>query len=140
MHFRSLTPEFAVTSQISLGDLPAIAAAGYRAIMCNRPDQESAGQPPFAAIKAEAAKLGLDAVYIPIAGLRIGAEQSAAFDAAFERLPKPILAYCRSGNRSTGLWSVSQSSRKPVAAATAGEQRQASGILGAMRRFVQGGG
>ena len=138
MHIRSVTPEFAVTSQISPGDLPAIAAAGYRAIVCNRPDQESAGQPPFAAIKAEAARLGLDAVYIPVAGLRIGADQTATFDAAFERLPKPILAYCRSGNRSSGLWSISQSSRK--AAATAGEPRHASGILGAMRRFVQGGG
>ncbi|KHJ59198.1 beta-lactamase hydrolase domain-containing protein, partial [Burkholderia glumae] len=74
--------------------------AGFRAVICNRPDGESADQPAFAEIAAAARELGLDARYLPVeAADRIGEAQVDAFGAMLDALPKPVLAYCGSGRR-----------------------------------------
>ncbi|MDS0861826.1 aminotransferase class V-fold PLP-dependent enzyme [Burkholderia pseudomultivorans] len=96
---------FAASRQIATDDLKAIRSAGFRAILCNRPDGESADQPAFAEIAAAARALGLDARYLPVDGARIGDAEIDAFGAMLEALPKPVLAYCGSGKRSATLWS-----------------------------------
>ena len=58
MNVMPLTDEFAVTAQISVDDVSAIAEAGYKTIICNRPDYETADQPVFADIKAAAEAAG----------------------------------------------------------------------------------
>ncbi|RQS68681.1 TIGR01244 family phosphatase [Burkholderia sp. Bp8963] len=95
---------FAASRQIMPEDLRAIRNAGYRSVICNRPDGESADQPAFAEIAAAARELGLDAQYLPVESGHIGDAEVDAFAAMVDALPKPVLAYCRSGNRSGMLW------------------------------------
>ncbi|MBR7964639.1 TIGR01244 family phosphatase [Burkholderia vietnamiensis] len=95
---------FTASRQITPAELKAIRNAGFRAVICNRPDGESADQPSFDEIAAAARELGLDARYLPVERDGIGDEQVDAFGALVDALPKPVLAYCRSGSRSGMLW------------------------------------
>ncbi|KVO98956.1 class V aminotransferase [Burkholderia ubonensis] len=95
---------FAASRQIMPDDLKAIRDAGFRAVICNRPDGESADQPAFDEIAAAARELGLDARYLPVRSDHIGDAEVDAFGAMVDALPKPVLAYCRSGNRAGLLW------------------------------------
>ncbi|KVT86739.1 NAD(FAD)-dependent dehydrogenase [Burkholderia ubonensis] len=85
MNIRKLTDTLSVSPQITAADLPALSAAGFRAIVCNRPDGEGPDQPTVAEIRAAAAPL----------------------DA-------PVLAYCRTGTRSATLWALSQAGLRPL--------------------------
>ena len=66
MDIRKIDDRFSVTGQINITDIPAIAAAGFKGIVCNRPDLEGFDQPPHTDIKDAAAKSGLGFAYIPI--------------------------------------------------------------------------
>src|SRR3546814_15265252 len=66
MTIRSLTPALRVSPQIDPADVVALAASGFRSIVCNRPDGEEAGQPTAAAIAAAAEAHGLRFVHIPV--------------------------------------------------------------------------
>jgi len=80
------------------GDIGALKAKGFRAIICNRPDHKDPGQPDFAAA-------GLEARHIPVRSDAISPADVAAFGRAIDELPGPVLGYCRSGKRSTAMWS-----------------------------------
>ena len=108
MQFKSLTPDLSVGPQLAEADLPAIAQAGFKSLICNRPDGEAAGQATFAAIQTAAQRLGLVCRYLPVETGKVTAEQGGVFGLLMEELPKPVLAYCRSGLRSSTLWSLSQ--------------------------------
>lgn len=95
---------FVASRQIVPDDLRAIRSAGFRSVICNRPDGEEADQPAFEAIAAAARELGMDARYLPVERDRIGDAEVDAFDALLDSLAKPVLAYCRSGSRSAALW------------------------------------
>ncbi|RAG29806.1 class V aminotransferase, partial [Burkholderia multivorans] len=68
-------------------DLRAIRDAGYRAVICNRPDGEDADQPAFEEIAAAARELGLDARYLPVRRDEIGDADVEAFAALVDALP-----------------------------------------------------
>ena len=85
-------------------ELKAIRNAGFRSVICNRPDGESPDQPAFDEIAAAARELGIEARYLPIEAGSNGDAQVDAFGALVNALPKPILAYCRTGNRAGMLW------------------------------------
>jgi sulfide:quinone oxidoreductase len=105
MSIQSISPDFAVAGQISAGDLPAIAQAGFKSIICNRPDGEGgAAQPAFASVEQAAQSQGLQARYLPVISGQMTAEQVAAMAQLLAELPAPVLAYCRSGARSAALW------------------------------------
>lgn len=106
MDLRQITDDFTVSPQIDCADLPAIAAAGFRSILCNRPDNEDPGQCAYDDISAAATAAGLEVRAVPIVSGRVTPADTAAFRAALDELPKPILAYCRSGTRCTMLWSM----------------------------------
>ncbi|WP_025861149.1 TIGR01244 family sulfur transferase [Acetobacter papayae] len=101
MSVRRLTTDFVVSPQISVQDITAIRDAGFKTIICNRPDGEEPGQPSAQSIGEAAAAAGLSFIAIPV-----GAGQAPSSDAIIETqeaintLPGPIFAYCRSGNRS----------------------------------------
>lgn len=102
MEIRQIDPQLAVSGQIGPDDVAAVAARGFRAIVCNRPDGEEAGQPRFAEVAAAARAAGLEARHIPVSG-PVSDTQAAAFGAALSDLPAPVLAYCRSGARSAAI-------------------------------------
>jgi uncharacterized protein (TIGR01244 family) len=99
-----ITPDYSVAPQIAPGDVAGIADRGFRTIMCNRPDGESAGQPAADAVRAEAERLGLSFAYLPVVSGQIVPQNVEDFRAALSRLPAPVLAYCRSGARCQNLW------------------------------------
>ena len=104
MDIRMITQDFSVSPQIAAADLLALRAHGFRSVICNRPDGEEPGQPSFAEI-AEAARMhGLEPRHVPVQAGMIGTRDVAAFVAALDGLPLPVLAYCRSGARSATLW------------------------------------
>lgn len=107
MTFTRITPDYSAAPQITPDDVPAIAALGFRTIMCNRPDGEEAAQTDFAAIEAAAAAQGLATAHVPVVSGRITPGDVDAFREALARLPGPVLAYCRSGARCQNLWSLS---------------------------------
>jgi cysteine desulfurase len=96
---------FSASRQIAPADLKAIRHAGFRSVICNRPDGESPDQPAFEEIAAAAREWGIEARYLPIEPGSIDDAQVDAFGALVDALPKPILAYCRSGSRAGMLWS-----------------------------------
>jgi sulfide:quinone oxidoreductase len=112
MDIRHLSPGLAVSGQIEAADVAEIAAAGFRTIICNRPDGEAADQPSSGAIRRAASAAGLAFRYIPIIPGQLTEDDVAEFAKALDSLPGDILAYCRSGARSTNLWSLAQESRR----------------------------
>lgn len=122
MDIRKITPAYAVSPQIDPTDIPAIAAAGFTTVICNRPDGEIPPSHHASVMQAAAEAAGLTFVIIPVthAGLnaQIVADQRAALDAS----SGPVLAYCASGTRSSIVWSLGQAGDMPtdeIIAATA---------------------
>ena len=103
MHITQISDDFSVSSQITPADVAEIANAGYKSIICNRPDFEEPTQPMFNDIANAAHDAGLKSAHVPITGMPTPAQISEMANAISE-LPKPIFAYCRSGNRSSILF------------------------------------
>lgn len=95
-----------VAGQIGPEDLPGLAARGVTSIVNNRPDGEEPGQPTSAAIEAAAAAAQIVYAHVPVAG-GFAADQVEAMAAALER-PGRVLAFCKSGTRSTLLWALAR--------------------------------
>jgi len=108
MIIKKLTDELSVTAQIEVTDLAEIARLGFKSLIANRPDGESPDQPAFSQIGAAAKMAELEARYIPVVVGQVSDRDVSAFKAAFAELPKPVLAYCRSGTRSAALWDLSK--------------------------------
>lgn len=119
-----VTPDFSVAPQLEPADVPALAAAGVRTVICNRPDGE-AGQTPAAELQRAAEAQGLGFRYIPVSGGGMTPENVEEMAQTLAGTPGPHLAYCRSGTRSINLWALAEAGRRsPVemieAAAAAG--------------------
>ncbi len=100
---------FSSADQISPDDLATLAAAGFRSIICNRPDHEGgAAQPAAETLGAAAGALGLKFAYLPVTPGAIAPADAAAFAQLLAELPGPVLAFCRSGNRSTSLYRLAR--------------------------------
>ncbi|MEM1132248.1 MAG: TIGR01244 family sulfur transferase [Pseudomonadota bacterium] len=107
--FRTLTPEMLVSPQISTADVAAAKEQGVTLIVNNRPDGEAPDQPAGAEIQAAAEAAGIAYVEIPVGHAGFSAPQIEALNAALvENGDGKTLAYCRSGTRSTFLWSLAQ--------------------------------
>lgn len=103
---RTIDPTVAVAPQIDPGDVAELAAAGFAAIVNNRPDDEDRGQPSGAEIAAAAAAAGLAYVAIPVTHAGFSPPQIDAMAALLAAAKGPVLAYCRSGTRSCTLWAL----------------------------------
>ncbi|MGD9600916.1 MAG: TIGR01244 family sulfur transferase [Gammaproteobacteria bacterium] len=99
------TPAFATSPQLQPEDLAAIAAAGFRSVINNRPDREGGDeQPTSATLQAAAARAGLRYVYMPTVPSEITAQTVETFARHLAELPAPVLAFCYSGGRATRLF------------------------------------
>jgi sulfide:quinone oxidoreductase len=112
MDIRKITDDFAVAPQIREADVAAIAQAGYRAVICNRPDGESGDQPRSSDIAAAVTASGMEWRMLPVS--QISRTDVDAFASLLAELPKPVLAFCRSGTRCTTLWSLTEIDKRPV--------------------------
>jgi sulfide:quinone oxidoreductase len=108
---RTLTDTLSVSPQLSPDDIDAAAAAGFRTIINNRPDGEEPGQPRSADLAARAAAAGVAYTHIPVVSGQIGSEDIAAFGAVLSAGKGKMLAFCRTGTRSTTLWALAQANQ-----------------------------
>lgn len=104
MRIVKITPDIAVSEQIGPEDVAAIAAAGYKVLINNRPDGEAPGQPTSAAMAAAAAEHGMAYVYYPVSGMNFPGPDLQYLATVFADAAGPALAFCRSGTRSINLW------------------------------------
>jgi len=106
MEMKPITADLSVSAQITVADIQTIKDAGFRSIICNRPDGEGPDQPTFSDIENAALSAGLEPLYQPVIAGSISADDVAAFQNALTALPAPVFAYCRTGNRCTMLWNL----------------------------------
>jgi len=107
-NFRTLSDSVFASEQISLADVATAKAAGITTIINNRPDGEEPSAPQSDAVEAEASASGLAYVSIPIGHSGFSEHQVDAMVEALEKADGAVLAYCRSGTRSTFLWALAQ--------------------------------
>lgn len=108
MSEQQLTPTLWVSAQIGPDRVSALAEQGFTDVICNRPDGETEGQPPFEAIRRAAETVGIRAHYLPVVPGQFGRAEAARMAALLASAPGKTLAYCRTGNRSASLWAVDQ--------------------------------
>jgi uncharacterized protein (TIGR01244 family) len=102
---RQLTDDVSVAPQLTPQAMAEAARAGFRSVINNRPDfEEGPRQPTNASIEAAAREVGLQYRFLPVNGAYQSPQEIAAFAALLDELPRPILAFCRSGARSTRLF------------------------------------
>jgi len=107
--FNRLSKNFAVSAQLAPQDMAAVAQAGYRSVIINRPDGEGGEQQPASKDVMKAAKdAGLTIVYQPVISGGMTEQDVMRFKQHLDELPAPVLAYCRSGTRCTNLYQASQ--------------------------------
>lgn len=106
--FRKLTETFFASPQIGTDDIAQAASLGFATVINNRPDGEEPGQPEGDDIAQAVRAAGMEYVAIPIGQAGFGEAQIAAMTDALVRSEGKVLAFCRSGTRSTFLWSLAQ--------------------------------
>lgn len=105
--FREVVPDFSVAAQLSVDDIARAAANGFKTIINNRPENEEPGQPRDAEMKAAVEAAGLTYRALPFAGPPPPAVVGETA-ILLEQAPGPILAFCRSGQRSVMAWAMAQ--------------------------------
>ena len=142
MEIRQVTGNFSVSPQIAPGDLEALRAEGFTLVINNRPDGEEPGQPAGADIEAAAREAGLAYRAIPVAG-GFAEPQVAAMGEAIQSAAGPVFAFCRTGTRSTLLWSLARASKggdpDAIAEAAAGAGYDIAPVRAAVDQLAGGG-
>jgi uncharacterized protein (TIGR01244 family) len=102
----SLAPGLSVTGRLDTPDIEALADAGIRTIINNRPDGEDRGQLPAADARRLAEARGIAYHHIPITAATLSRADVDAFAAVLRDAPAPVVAHCRTGTRSALLWAL----------------------------------
>lgn len=107
----AVTPNFSVSSQLRPEDMDTVAAHGFKAVVNNRPDGEGGNAQPTSQQMENAARAaGLAYAHLPVVGGAITSEQTAEMRDLLNKLPSPMLAFCRSGARSAQLFGLARES------------------------------
>lgn len=106
MKIKPIDDDVYVCGQIAPTDIPALKEFGIATIICNRPDDEEADQPSFEEIKRAADEVGIATFHVPVVPMGIAEEDLIAMRDALEKADKPLLAFCRSGGRSSTIYSL----------------------------------
>ncbi|KPF64366.1 TIGR01244 family sulfur transferase [Porphyrobacter sp. AAP60] len=103
MELHQVDADFAVAPQMQPEELAGLAAAGFVAVICTRPDAEEPGQPPLDVMRNAAQAAGIAFHHIPVAGGIFPAASVAAFGAIRRGTHGKVLGYCRSGTRAVTM-------------------------------------
>jgi len=106
--FRQLAEGVYVSPQITPDQLAEAKRLGVSLVINNRPDDEAEAQPAGAVIEAAAHSAGMGYLAIPISHAGFSDAQVTAMASALAGAAGPVLAYCRSGTRSTLLWALAE--------------------------------
>jgi uncharacterized protein (TIGR01244 family) len=106
---RPIADNVFVAPQMEPTAMAEVARLGFRSVINNRPDFEHGpDQPTSAAVEAAARAAGLEYRFLPVNGGYQSPEEIAEFGRLLAELPHPVLAFCRSGARSTRLFMAAQ--------------------------------
>lgn len=114
MDIRPLSPDFAVSPQIDVADIPQIAKAGYKLIICNRPDTEVPPSHRSLEIQAAAEAAGMTFEYLPVTHQDLTQDLVLKQSELVDQAQGPVFAYCASGTRSSIVWSYGQAGKLPT--------------------------
>lgn len=114
MDIRQISPDYAVSPQIEPADMPAIKAAGFHAVICNRPDAEVPHELSAEVMRIAAEAAGLAFHVNPVTHQTLNMDMVASQMNALAEAGGPVLAYCASGTRSSIVWSLGQAEKMPV--------------------------
>lgn len=114
MDIRHLTPDYAVSPQITPQDIPALKAAGFTTVICNRPDPEIPAELHAATMRAAVEAAGMRFVVNPVIGGALTMDNVTAQADAIAASTGKVFAYCASGNRSSIVWALSQAGTRPT--------------------------
>jgi len=140
MEIRPLTPRYAVSPQISVEHLPAIAAAGIATVICNRPDTEVPVEQQATAIRAAAEAAGLRFEELALTTDTMTPQNVARQHALIEDSEGPVLAYCRTGTRCSVVWALTQAGRMEtdkILGATTAAGYQLSGMRPVLEQMAR---
>jgi uncharacterized protein (TIGR01244 family) len=102
---QQLSADVCVAPQLEPSAMAWAAQAGFKSVINNRPDFEGGpDQPTSATMEAAATAAGLRYAHLPVSPALQTPEEIARFGELLAELPKPILAFCRSGTRSGKLY------------------------------------
>jgi uncharacterized protein (TIGR01244 family) len=106
---QQLSADVCVAPQLEPSAMAWAAQNGFKSVVNNRPDFEGGPTQPTSAAMEEAAKAaGLQYAFLPVNGAYQSPEEIAKFAELLAALPKPVLAFCRSGARSTKLYNAAK--------------------------------
>lgn len=114
MDIREITPTFFVAPQISPDEMPSIVAAGFKRVICNRPDVEVPASHQSAAMEVAAQQAGLEFFTHPLSHLNMTPDVIAMNHDLIIGCDGPVLAYCASGTRSTIAWALAAAKNTPI--------------------------
>ncbi len=138
MDIKQISENFAVSGQIRPEDVASIAAMGFNAIICNRPDGEAADQPTAVEIEQAASEQGLSFRYLPVISGKVADYDVTEFARNLHDLEGPVLAFCRTGNRSMTLWSMVESRRGVAVDALIQHARESGFDMSGLARQLAG--
>lgn len=139
MDIKKLTESISVSDQITEADLYQIVQAGFKSLICNRPDDEGSDQPGFKEIEQTAKSHGLEVHYLPAESGKVSDAQGIEFGTLMDKLPKPILAYCRTGMRSTTMWALANSQKMDLPLIIETAAKAGYDLKALVRRIINGG-
>lgn len=114
VQIHKLTDDLSVAPQLSPADVAEVSKQ-FKSLLCNRPDGEGGqDQPLYTDIEKLATEAGMTVAYQPVNGREIRDVDVDDFEDHVADLPKPVLAYCRSGTRCTVLWALSEAGKQPA--------------------------
>ena len=111
MQINTLSDTYSVSPQIDICDVPSIAEAGFKSVICNRPDQENPESHQMEAIKAAVRAAGMDFAANVFDPSSFGPNKIERQAELLAQLPSPVLAYCASGTRCSVVWAFAQAGR-----------------------------
>lgn len=114
MDLRKLTDDISVAPQITPEELAQAAEMGFKTIICNRPDAEEAAQPVAEDMADAAGDAGMTFVHQPVISGNVTMSDVEQFAHLLKEMPKPILAYCRSGTRCSTLWALAEAPNRNI--------------------------
>ena len=134
--FRKLTDQVCASPQIGLAEVAEAKAMGFAMIVNNRPEDESDDQTSGAEIERAARAAGLDYCAIPVTHAGFSEGQVTAMAKALSEARGPVLAYCRSGTRSTLLWALAKASMGADPEELSAQAAQAGYDISSVRQLV----
>ncbi len=139
MDLKKINDALSVAAQIQLHEVSLVAQAGFKSVICNRPDGESPDQPSHQEIQAACAAHGMAFRFLPADTGKVLDGHGTEFGELLRTLPGPVLAYCRTGTRSTTMWALSQANVLSPTDIIDRAAKAGFDMRGLIRRLLNGG-